>query len=173
MQLMSCSVGSACNPDSNEVGNRGLTTNGSLEFTADTMYCEKSTADCSGTLGYGYALHNDTTSENLKICVFNDDGAGSEPEDATQVGNCGTLTEDENMTWGKTTAKLTGSVTSGTAYWICVVTDASTWYMRWNTTNAGTLYFNAIASSYTTPTTNAGDAWSTTTRDLGVYVEIE
>lgn len=158
---------SGCDPG---IGNNFDET-GNQVMPSNQMWCWKFTSSCAGTLGYGYIGHHGTDSDNAKICVFNDDGVGSEPEDATQVGNCGSATSSTDE-FKETTAKLTGSISDATAYWVCIVADTTGWNLNWKL-SGGTCYWNAITGSYTTPTTNAGDAWSTMTRLPAAYVVIE
>jgi hypothetical protein len=171
----------ACDSATNEVGyesNPRTGHTGDMNVSSNEMDCVLYAADCSGTLGYGYAFHQGTSSATAKICVYTDNGATANQPDSTDTmlssSTCSALSSNTNDEWAKTAGKLGGSVVNGTKYWLCIVASASaTWVQGFNSSGNNTIYSNG-SSSYTSPPANLdGFSVETTTAILSIYVEIE
>jgi hypothetical protein len=169
--------GSSCNPDSNEVGNR-TEYGGDSELSLDYMACVRAQADCTGTLGYAYAyMYSGDNGESFKVCVYNSASAGPPDSGDTALSGstCRTITATSSSQWEQSSGKIGGSVSSGTYYYICLISGAATTMTKG--TEAGfSWYGESISGSYATPPSDLteGDGWSTIS-DTGVsfYVAIE
>lgn len=173
--VVGCPAGVACNPASNEVGDRTNYAGTPLNFAGDAMRCLKVPADCSGTLGYAYFRHSGTSNENLKVRVYADGGATANQPDSGDlaVSSAGTMSSSTDQEWAQTSTKLTGSVTNGTSYWLCAVGDASVWVNYFQSTGTYSFWLNT-SSSYASPPDNLDGTWAeTTTNEFSGYVAIE
>jgi hypothetical protein len=112
----------SCSEATNEVGLRDEGTD-TRTLAPDIAVCYEATADCTGTLGTGYAYHNNTTAANVKTCVFlkgtNPDTNGTN----TKVGCSSSIAGGTSTGW-KTSAMDGGSVTGTASYWVCIFVES-------------------------------------------------
>jgi hypothetical protein len=163
----------ACNPASNEVGDRTDYGTEHIDFSADTLYCFLYTADCSGTLGYAYIYHYGTATDNAKVCVYSDDGDGNADAGDTKIACSDAITASADQQY-QSSGKLGGSVIKDTNYWVCVIPDSTGFDVTRTASGYRTLNWGVETGSYATPPNNLTNATSdTASRDFSVYVGIE
>jgi hypothetical protein len=157
---------SACNPATNEVGDRAEYT-GAVNGGNDDARCLLAAAECSGTLGYGYAWHEaGSGTDNAKICVYL-------ASTRALVACSGTISSSADGAWVETPGKLGGSVTASTNYYVCVVSDESIWTHGMYTSGDATVE-TVLEVGYDSPVDPLPAADSTdTSANLSAYVEIE
>ena len=73
--------------------------------------------------------------------------------------------------WKKSADKLTGSVTNGSSYFICAFGGPKNWGGAY--ASSGTLYFEGTFATVPPDNLTQVDGWSTATRTISMYVEIE
>lgn len=172
--VVGCPTGVACNPATDDVGDRAEYATG-MNVAENNMKCMPYTASCSGTLGYAYAFHNGTSNENVKIVVYSDAAAGGAPVIGdTKVGSASAaMASSTDAEWVQSSGKLGGSVVSGNPYFVCLISDSTVWSQRFQSTGASSIWLNEL-SNYTTPPANLDGTWAeTTTNEVSVYVAIE
>jgi hypothetical protein len=179
LQSTVCGTGgsvSGCNPANDEVGSRS--TGGSAQaFSNGYVYCNYATADCTGTLGKAY-IWNGNADDDVKVGIFT--AASSAPPDIndTVIAWSGEITSTDGAeSWWASSTDLGGSVTSGSGYYICIITSTDNWAGNYDA--GSTLYYNAVETghSYASPPDTLyadEDGWSSTAdRKIEVYVEIK
>lgn len=169
LQSTVCGTGgsvSGCNPATQEVGDRSEWT-GAVNGTNDDARCLLAAAECSGTLGYGYAWHEaGSGTDYAKICVYL-------ASTRALVACSGAISSSADGEWVETPGKLGGSVTAATNYYVCVVSHSSIWTHGMYTSGDSTVD-NVLEVGYDSPleTLPAADSTDTSAR-MSVYVEIE
>jgi len=172
----------SCNPASNEVGYRSEYVSAGIHIGLDDAILVLGTADCSGTLGYAYVYHYDTANDTAKVCVWRDNGATPNVPDTTDDVlsgmTCSTVTSGSSAGWKQSAAKLGGSVTNGTSYWIGIIgsNNTYTWSTGFSSTGTTRRYdWDGVAFSYASPpaTLNGDYTNYDTSSSISVYVEIE
>lgn len=162
---------SACSVASNEVGDRtDYTATSHYNITNTAMYCLEYTADCTGTLEYAFARHYGTASDKAKVCVFNKNSDAPPDASDTLIG-CGEITTSSDD-WAQSAAKVTGSVTASTAYWVCIVGSNLAFDISRSDSGSRTAYYVSSGANYTTPSLDLSFS-STASRDYSMYVRIE
>lgn len=163
---------SACNPASNEVGDRTDSYAQSNGIAPGEMDCILYTADCTGTAGTAKIIHAGTETDNCKVCMYDYDSDA--PDDGDNNGLCTTGdTVDANQEYSLT-GKINKAVTNTTSYWVCVLGGTGGCPVEYNsTTGTKTLYY-ATGFTYASPPTDLTGSWtSVASRDMAVWVEIE
>lgn len=141
-------------------------------MTENILYCFYVQANCTGTLGYAHVYHDSTGTDNIKVAVYGDIvDPSAEPDGESMIGNAVELASQAGVAWKVSAAKVTGSVVSGTNYWLCHISDATQWVSKRDTTGGDS---ESVASSYTTPSNPMpSSGWSSNTYAYSMYVEIE
>lgn len=164
----------ACNPASNELGERTAITAGTANLADGVVTCILYTPDCYGTFGTGY-VYAFTADDDCKACVYSDDGNETPGEADLKIG----CTAGDSVTgeaWLTLTTKIGGTAASPNKYWLCLVggTDGC----NHGRLSSGGSYSAYLGSgwTYATPPANLGTGgWGAadTEYSRSVYVEIE
>ena len=170
-----------CNVATNEVAGPDYanynTYSETTSFSNGYIFCQLSTADCSGDLEYAKLKHRTgSVSDHAKVCVYNAVVTNT-PNSAsnTQIACSAEIEGTDDATWYDSPDKLGGSVGSGTYYWVCVLGGTGSWDTYRTTTSTLTSYFRALdTGEYATPAANLAGTYSyTASREYAVYVRIE
>lgn len=167
-----------CNPSTDYVGSKA-TPSGAMNIDADHASCIYTVANCSGTLGYGYAYHSGTDTDTAKMCVYQDNGSTATTADGTDQVlpsmTCQTVTSSSDGSWAQTGSKLGGSVVNGTGYFVCIVGSSGVWAQRFTSTGTVRRYDFYDTFSYASPPSDFPDSYDNydTSSDFGAWVEIE
>jgi hypothetical protein len=158
----------ACSVATNEVGTRGEG-GSNTNPTADRLYCNLFTPDCSGKLYTPNLYHYSTGSANAKVCIYTDDG-DSAPDSGDELVICSSAIASESSAgWKDGTLATNPSVSTETNYWVCFISDSTGW---------GYLYTSGLAtktldSSYSSPPANLNGTWGNINdRRISMYVTI-
>lgn len=157
-----------CSVDSNEVGRRGEG-GSNTQPTAERLYCNIFTPDCSGKVYTAYLYHYGTGSANAKVCVYADDGDSAPDSGDSKVECSGAIASGSSAGWKSGAMASNPSVSTGTNYWVCFIPDSTGW---------GYIYTEGAAaktldSSYATPPSDMTGSWSNISdRLISMYVTI-
>jgi hypothetical protein len=171
------SEGAACNAATNDIGDRTTTYGDWVDVASGGVACMQYTADCSGTFGYGYIVHDSTGNDNGKICLYSD-GDGDTNADSSDL-LLGCSAEFSSNTDGevvKTSGKFSIAASNGVRYWICIAGGAGSFRFERATYDVGlkTFWYLSSGWNYASPPANLSASWSTDTlNEFAVYVEIE
>ena len=149
--------GGGCNMG-NEIN--GLSGTGLEQIPYVTDY----TASCSGTLTTAYIHHDSAQTDNIKLCVYLDDGDNVPDSGDTQVGCTDVITSNDTNGWAS--GAISGSITSGSVYWIMINTDGTAWYLKRNSAGADRSYYGDT-NYYASPPANLGTG--TFTGEANIY----
>lgn len=165
-----------CSTSTDYLGYNSYDSNDSA-LSEDTRYVQLFTPTCtsgcsSGTFKTAVVRHSDTSSANLKICLYSDNGTAGTPDILDLKLECATV-NSSIVEWADANSDFSTAVTCGTNYWILIVTDATAWRHDKDTTT-GTVYYENVSGGYTTMPDNlaADSSWSSVTRTFSAYVEI-
>ena len=164
--------GISCDSGTNEVGFRLVASN-DLNSETDYIYCWAATADCSGDLRYAYIYHRAAVEETCRIALYLDDGDNTPDADDTIVG---TETGDvvaNNTGWYTDSSDLTGTVTTGTDYWICVSPQGANFRMYYDTPGIPRWYNNCVGCGSNMPDTLPDGFANNQNVSSGIYIEVE
>jgi hypothetical protein len=131
-----------------------------------TLTCD---AGCStGSLSTAYLYHNGTGEDNAKVCLYLDDGDDT-PDSGDSLVGCTSAITTSTQDWA--TGAISGSVTCGSKYFIGMISDATSWASRRQTTS-GTGFYQTISGSYTTPPSTLSGTWTSETVTRSLYVTV-
>lgn len=175
----------ACNPDGDEVGDRGVYS--AYDFSSSDTYCILWNPTCTGTLRYAYAYHVDrgggADDDNVQVLIATDDGGTAGTPDATDTVLGSTLITDhddglgENTTgWVTNSTDLNIAVNVATPVWLCFTPGANNWNGGRTASGTHNVYFQDTSPTWynAAPATLTG-SWTgpTANRDYSFYVEID
>ena len=115
-----------CSVATNEVGVRG---EGASNTTSaeDRIGCNLVAPDCSGKVYTAYIYHFSTGNDNVKVCLYSDDG-DSTPDSGDDLVICsGTIASGSSAGWKTDTLASNPAVATGTNYWLCIISDSTAW----------------------------------------------
>lgn len=162
---------SSCNPASDAVGDKGeyaaQINTGNNDFVCSGPW----TPTCSGTLGYGYARKYDTDADSFKMCVYKDDGDNTPDTGDTKV-SCSSGKDTSTAGWNETTDKLGGSVTTGSAYWVCTVSNLNG-FRGMGQSTGDSRYCDIVDLGYATPPDTLDSGSCDSSAEYSAYVVIE
>ena len=134
--------------------NMGFESNGIAGYGLDQLpFVTNYTASCSGTLTTAYIHHDSGQTDNIKLCVYLDDGDNVPDSGDTQVGCTDVITS--NLANGWASGAISGSITSGSVYWIMINTDGTAWYFKRIGAAADRTYYGDT-DYYASPPANLG-----------------
>jgi hypothetical protein len=130
--------------------------------TAGYVLVWRSQASASGSLNTAYLYHADTTAAAAKLIIFN--SAATTPQSADSLLSASSEINGSTSTGWKS-ASTTGTVTSGSWYWVgyIIPSSYSNWSMVCNSTIS--MFYKTLSNSnlYTDPVTNfatMGTGWT-------------
>lgn len=149
-----------CNPASNEVGDRTDYSGANVEgIDVNMIYTFRTQADCTGTLGDAYIYHGNTTASSVKVCVYASSAATPQSGDAL-IRCSSEITGGTSTGWKTVNDSASGSVTSGSYYWIALIVSGASnaWSLAHNA--SGTIYYLSCESAcYASPPSTMGTGW--------------
>jgi hypothetical protein len=167
----------SCSVSTDYVGSKttsGTSSSASADYVRCTRFQATELSCSSSTLNTGYLYHTSTSSDNAKIAVFGRASAdvGVSPmTDDLLIGTWGTISGYAvNGGYGSVSIG-TGQIIKDRWYWVCFITDASTWERVADTT-AGTSYYKNIAGSYDSPPSALDDDYTSTTLTYLMYFTV-
>lgn len=172
---------SACDPESNEVGNRvnnsGPGGVGTIGPGASMAYL--ATPDCSGYLDMAYVFQGNIASFSgpVKIFVYLDDGDSVPDSGDELIAKTASITGGTASTWyNSAITESCVSVSTKNSYWIVIACDddsANGW--RYEYSNTGGTAYTATDGDYydTEPATLETGSWSSVWRHICVYVTLD
>lgn len=181
LQGATCGAAGACSASTDYIGDKSDYSASSAIAAQNNLYClsyQATTTSCSsGTWGKGYIAHNNTDTDNAKICIYTDSTSGTgAPNDETLIACSTTITcSTDNATPTCTNdSNIGGTATKDAYYFVCMVSDDTAITYHRTASGSRTLYNKLFTSGYSTPpSTLTATGWTeTTTRDRGLYVEI-
>jgi hypothetical protein len=172
------SAGSACDPATNEIGDRTQEAS-AMDIPPGYAIIYRSQADCSGTLESAYWYHGDTNNTAAKVCIYSSSAATPQSGDA-KIGCSAEFSPGTTTGW-KTVSIGSGSVTSGSYYWVVVMVNSTGANYNTPYTTTQSCYFSDISGgfgtgSYASPPSTFGATSFTespNTGPLSVYVRLQ
>jgi len=162
--------GATCSVATNEVGNRVIGAD-STALGGDILRCNLQTPDCSGKLytAYVYAVYS---GDNVKVCVYTDDG-DSDPDAGDTLLVCsGEITSNDTTEWFNGALGSNPSVSTGTNYWVCLISDSTNWSTKKVPEEPGQKYLS-LPGSYASPPSDLTGSWGTNAeRNQSAYITI-
>ena len=170
---------SACDPESNEVGNRVSGVDGAnlaVGASLATLY----TPDCSGYLDMAYVFQANVASMSgpVKIFVYLDDGDSVPDSGDELIAKTASITGGTEWTWyNSAITESCVSVSTENSYWIVIACDddsALGFRGSYSSATGGTAYTDTTGDYYDAEpsTLGAGEWGGNTARKTSVYVTI-
>lgn len=170
---------SACDPESNEVGNRvnnsGSGGAGNIGPGASMAYL--ATPDCAGYLTTANIYSVLAVCPGpVKILVYEDDGDNAPGGGDSLVSKTGSISGGEDTTWYGGAILDCSLVDTEKNYWVVIAVDddsANGW--RYEYSNTGGTAYTATDGDYydTEPATLETGSWSSVGRHICVYVTLD
>jgi hypothetical protein len=133
------------------------------------MKCNRWDAECSGPLNTALIYHYSTGADNVKVCIYSDDGDNIPDSGDSKVICTDAITSGSSAGWKSSVLSTNPSVIEGSGYFICAVTDSTAWSFLY--TSGKTAYYQDL--SYTTPPDNLAGTWGTVAnQQISFYVTI-
>ena len=180
MNVVVCGGGveaaSACNPASNEVGNR-TEESGTDSMASNEIDCVLQVADCTGTANEGWLrMAAGAETDNCKIGICDAADGSTEHSPAEHDGNCkwssGTEMVNKND-WTALTGNVAKAVTNGSYYWVCVIGGTGGCKVRYGGVGKK-VYYKTTSGVYASPPDNLAGTWSfQADSNMSAYVEID
>jgi hypothetical protein len=162
-----------CNVSTNELGVRG---EGASNTTSaeDRIGCNLVAPDCSGKLYTAAIYHFSTGNDNVKVCVYSDDG-DSAPDSGDDLVICsGAIASGSSNGWKTDVLASNPSVATGTNYWLCIISDSTAWAYIY--TGSVAQKYLVQAGAYANPPATldpgAGSWGNVSDRSVSVYVTV-
>lgn len=163
-----------CDPASEEVGERSVLASSS-GFANNAAYCTRASASCSGTLADGYYYNADSSTNDLRIAIYSDDGDNVPDSGDSLIGDTGSFSTGGVNNWVSASIG-SGSVTASSVYWVCVFTPSSTLAYQYSNGTATETYEdtgkNCLASGCADLTAVSGWSEFGGNRNISKYAEI-
>ena len=166
----------SCNSGTDYVGDK--TTGRSSDYTTaeDRIYLIEYTAVCasgcsSGVLGTAYIEHALIGLDNVKVCVWAEDGDNTPDSGDILVGCSSVISGEVANTTYNDGGDIAGSITCGNDYWVGSITDSTGWGLKGDA-SGDTMYYKDDAGSYASPPDPLPDSWSSIARPIEWYVTI-
>lgn len=163
------------NASTDYVGDKTVYSAESGTYTANAIFCylyTSPTMTCdTGTFGYAF-VHGRDDGDNIKVCVYTDDGDGSPDSGDSQVG-CSVVTFSGVLeAWTQSASKINQAASKSSDYWVCGIAQTPVNITR-TASGSRTLYYKT-GVDYATPPTNLNGVTSTVeSRDASIYVVVE
>jgi hypothetical protein len=170
---MMCAGSTSCSAVTDYVG---YTTEGSVgsSATANRITVQLHTPTCtsgctSGNIATAYIYHGTSveTGENVKVCIYSDDGDDI-PNAGDNLIHCtGAITSTQDAEWRTAAVSGSNAITCANKYWVAHIAEG-VFKRMYN--SVGTYYY--MASDYANPPATLDGTWSSTARTISIYFTV-
>jgi hypothetical protein len=123
------------------------------------------TATCSGDLVTAYLYHRFSQTDNVKLCIYLDDGDSTPDSGDTLVACSNTVTGSSSSTWYNNTFS-SGSLVKDSSYWLVVAPDTTNWSI---VMQADAPNYGGTASYYGEPANMGTGTWGRNDYQFSMY----
>lgn len=159
-----------CNPDSDEVGTRTVGGTVGEAGSNGVLWCILHTPECSGPLNTPYMYHGDTTTREIKLSLYQDNGDSVPGTEDALVDYSSAITSS-TIEWASGTLQLSGNVDVSYNYWICINLDSG-WSRAYATGTGKSLYYKDLNVYPNIPATLESGFAVVADRDFSTYFSI-
>lgn len=164
------SGGQSCNSAIDSLGTSN-TSGASGSRAKDLALCSLFTPSCYGNINTAFAAHTGTTTSNLKVCVYSDDGDSTANVGDLKIGCSGDM-ESGATEW--VSSVMDGGTLASGSYWVCsfVKSDAANTFMLDQSNISAPFAYKTSSGFYATPPANLNGLTSTAAVAPSVYITV-